>query len=91
MVTENFSKISRSLNHHCAYIDIYLQGAAETKCIINIVAIMKKLWSLGFTIHGGQSNLVPSNTKIWYSFYNLGFTVDSVVMTVSVTETKKKA
>ena len=69
-----------------AYIDdMYLQGNAKTKCVRNIVAIIKKLGSLGFTIHAGKSNLIPT-----LKLDVLRFTIDSVAMTVSLKETNKK-
>ena len=66
-------------------IYMYLQGNTKTKCVSNIVATIKKLRSLGFTIHTGKSNLVPTQ-KLDIS----GFIIDSVAMTVSLKETKKK-
>ena len=89
-----FTKISkpplaelRELKHDIsAYIDdMYLQGNTKTKCVSNIVATIKKLRSLGFTIHEGKSNLIPTQ-----KLDILGFTIDSVAMTVSLKETKKK-
>ena len=69
-----------------AYIDdMYLQGNAKTKCVSNVVAIIKKLGSLGFTIHAGKSNLIPT-----LKLDVLRFTIDSVAMTVSLKETNKK-
>ena len=64
---------------------MYLQGSIKTKCVSNIVATIKKLRSLGFTIHVGKSNLIPTQ-----KLDILGFTIDSVAMTVSLKETKKK-
>ena len=77
----------RELKHDIsAYIDdMYLQGNTKTKCVSNIVATIKKLRSLGFTIHEGKSNLIPTQ-----KLDILGFTIDSVAMTVSLKETKKK-
>ena len=65
--------------------DMYLQGNTKTKCVSNIVATIKKLRSLGFTIHAGKSYLIPTQ-KIDI----LGFTIDSVAMMFSLKETKKK-
>ena len=64
---------------------MYLQGSIKTKCVSNIVATIKKLRSLGFTIHAGKSNLIPTQ-----KLDILGFTIDSVAMAVSLKETKKK-
>ena len=77
----------RELKHDIsAYIDdMYLQGNTKTKCVSNIVATIKKLRSLGFTIHAGKSYLIPTQ-KIDI----LGFTIDSVAMMFSLKETKKK-
>ena len=50
--------------------DMYLQGNTKTKCVSNIVATIKKLRSLGFTIHAGKSNLIPTQKIIHFRFYN---------------------
>ena len=78
----------RKLKHDIsAYIDddMYLQGNTKTKCVNNIVATIKKLRPLHFTIHAGKSNLIPIQ-----KLDILGFAIDSVAMTVSLKETKKK-
>ena len=54
---------------------MYLQGSTKTKCVSNIVASIKKLRSLGFTIHVGKSNLIPTQ-----KLDILGFTIDSVAI-----------
>ena len=64
---------------------MYLQCSPETKCVSNTVATIKKLRSLCLTIHAGKSDLIP--TQI---LDTLSFTIDSVAMTVSLKETKKK-
>ena len=64
---------------------MYLHGNTKPKCVSNIVANIKKLRSLGFTIHAGKSNLI-STQKLEI----LGFTIDSVDMTISLKEPKKK-
>ena len=65
----------RELKHDIsAYIDdIYLQGNTKTKCVSNIVATIKKLRPLGFTIHAGKSDLIPTK-----KLDILVFTIDSV-------------
>ena len=77
----------RELKHDIyAYIDdMFLQGKTKTKCVSNIVTTIKSLRSLGFTIHAEKSNLNPTQ-----KLDILGFTIDSVAMTVSLKETKKK-
>ena len=78
----------RKLKHDIsAYIDddMYLQGNTKAKCVSNIVATIKKLRPLHFTIHAGKSNLIPIQ-----KLDILGFAIDSVAMTVSLKETKKK-
>ena len=76
----------RELKYIPPYIDdMYLQGNNKTKCESNIVATIKKLRSLGFTIHEGKSNLILTQ-----KLDILGFTIDSFAMTVSLKETKKK-
>ena len=64
---------------------MYLQVNTETECINNIVATIKKLRSLGFTIHVGKSNLIPTSKSDI-----LGYTIESVATKVSSKETKKK-
>ena len=69
-----------------AYIDdMFLQGNTKTKCVSNIVTTIKSLRSLSFTIHAGKSNLNPTR-----KLDILGFTIDSVAMTLSLKGTKKK-
>ena len=50
--------------------DMYLQDNTKTKCVSNIVATIKNLSSLGFTIHTGKSNLIPTQ-----KLDILGFTI----------------
>ena len=63
---------SRELKYDIpAYIDdMYLQDNTKTKCVSNIVATIKNLRSLGFTIHTGKSNLIPTQ-----KLDILGFTI----------------
>ena len=77
----------RELKHDIyAYIDdMFLQGNTKTKCVSNIVTTIKSLRSLSFTIHAGKSNLNPTR-----ELDILGFTIDSVAMTLSLKGTKKK-
>ena len=77
----------RELKHDIsAYIDdVYLQDSTESKCISNFVATIKKLRSLGFTIHAGKLNWIPTQ-----KLDILGFTTNTVALTVSLKETKKK-
>ena len=51
----------------------------------NVVTTIKKLRSLGCTIHAGKSNLIPTQ-----KLDILGFTIDSVAMMVSLKETRKR-
>ena len=76
---------SRELKHDIpAYIDdMYLQDNTKTKCVSNSVVTIKKPRSLGFTIHKGKSNLIPTQ-----KLDILGFTIDSVAMTISLKEKK---
>ena len=55
-------------------------------CIQNILKIISSLDSLGFVIHPEKSTFLPSQ-EIEF----LGFLINSVTMTVSLTHTKKEA
>ena len=57
----------RELKHDIsAYIDdMYLQGNTKTRCVSNIVSIIKNLMSLSFTIHAGNSNLIPTQQLVF--------------------------
>lgn len=64
--------------------DSYLQGNTYEACVYNIRNTIDLLQSLGFTIHSTKSILTPTQ-KITF----LGFVIDSVNMTLEITEDKK--
>ena len=62
----------------------YLQGNSYKACFHNIENTIELLQSLGFTIHPTKSILTPTQ-RITF----LGFVIDSVQMTLEITEEKK--
>ena len=64
--------------------DQYIQGDTVESCFCSVKACIELLRSLGFVIHPEKSALLPSQ-KLEF----LGFILDSVSMTVSLTEVKK--
>ena len=67
-----------------AYIDdSYLQGQNDDECQENIDTTVELLTSLGFTVHRKKSVMTPT-TKLTY----LGFVLNSVEMTVSISPEK---
>ena len=60
-------------------------GETAKICLDNVTDTVKLLRRLGFTIHPGKSVFVPTQ-KITF----LGFIIDSVKMTITLTEGKKK-
>ena len=69
-----------------AYIDdIYLQDDTKGNCIKNILDTVTLLRSLGFTIHAKKSQFLPTQ-----ELGILGFTINSVNMTVLWKKEKKE-
>ena len=69
-----------------AYIDdIYRQDDAKENCIINIIDTVTLLRSLGFTVHAEKSQFLPTQ-----EIDILGFTINSVNMTVSLKKENKE-
>ena len=69
-----------------AYIDdLYLQGRTLEECVQNVIQTMKILESLGFVVHPDKSVFIPSHRLIF-----LGFVLDSVKMTVTLTAEKRE-
>ena len=69
-----------------AYIDdIYLQDDTKGNCIKNIIDTVTLLRSLGFTVHAEKSQFLPTQ-----ELDILGFTINSVNMTVSLKMEKKE-
>ena len=65
--------------------DFFLQAKSHSRCRDSVIASISLLQKLGFTVHPTKSQLDPSTTAIF-----LGFIIDSVAMTVSLTEEKKQ-
>lgn len=66
-----------------SYIDdCYLQGATYGECHDNVITVML-LGDLGFPIHNEKLELMPSQGF-------LGFVLNSVTMTVQLTESRKQ-
>ena len=68
-----------------AYIDdFFLGGNSKNKCEKAVSAAIQLFQELGFTVHPGKSQLQPKTVLQF-----LGFVIDSVSMTVTLTEEKK--
>ena len=65
--------------------DSLLKGDSYQECLENIVATNKLLEGLGFYVHYGKSVLSPTQRIVF-----LGFEIDTVNMTVSLTAEKKQ-
>ena len=69
-----------------AYIDdLYLQGRTLEECVQNVIQTMKILESLGFVVYPDKSVFILSHRLIF-----LGFVLDSVKMTVTLTAEKRE-
>ena len=69
-----------------SYIDdCYLQGATYGECHENVQETGRLLGDLGFPIHNEKSVLIPSQV-----FTFLGFVLNSVTMTVQLTDSRKQ-
>ena len=81
-------KYLRSKEHFpMKYIDgSLLLGEIFEICFKNIRTTFALLWELGFTIHPEKSILVPTQQIIF-----LGFVIDSVKMTITLTEERKQS
>ena len=64
--------------------DSYLQGDTYAHCLENIHATEKLLTSLGFAINHEKSVAQPAQRLLF-----LGFVLDSITMTISLTEKRK--
>ena len=73
------------MNHIISgYIDdLYLQGTTYQKCAINIIDSIQMLDKLGLVIHPEKSVFIPQQRIVF-----LGFVIDSVKMTITLTEDK---
>ena len=67
-----------------SYIDdLYLQGRTYDLCVSNVIDTFIQFDSLGFTIHPDKSVFIPSQCLVL-----LGFIIDSVAMTITLTPEK---
>ena len=67
-----------------AYIDdLYLQGSTYDDCAVNVIDNFTLFHSLGFTPHPDKSNFKPSQRMDF-----LGFTLDSIEMTITLPSDK---
>ena len=67
-----------------AYLDdLYLQGQTYDQCIANVIDTTLMLEELGFLVHPTKSVLIPTQEIIV-----LGFVINSVTMTVRLTQEK---
>jgi len=76
----------RELGHQSViYVDDgLLKGDTEVECTDNVRATTALLEILGFYIHLEKSSLIPSQTIVY-----LGFVINTVNMTISLTKKKK--
>ena len=76
----------RRLGHIIAsYIDdLYLQGKTYEECVTSVIASLQKFDELGFIIHPEKSVFNPSQTITL-----LGFIINSVKMTITLTDEKR--
>ena len=65
--------------------DLFLQGNTYDDCVNNVVATCKLLDSLGFYIHSQKSVFLPAQQIVF-----LGFVINSVTMTVTLTADKAR-
>ena len=80
------AELRKSKHNISAYIDdIYLQDDTKENCIKNIIDTVTLLRSLGFTIPAEKSQFLPTQ-----ELDILGFTINSVNMTVSLKKEKKE-
>ena len=69
-----------------SYIDdCYLQGASYGECYDNVQETVLLLRELGFPIHNDKSVLIPSQVLTF-----LGFVLNSITMTVQLTDSRKE-
>ena len=67
-----------------SYIDdLYLQGRTYDLCVSNVIDTFIQFDTMGFTIHPEKSVFIPSQR-----FVLLGFIIDSVAMTITLTPEK---
>ena len=87
----NISKIPFSILRKKGFLsvvyvdDSYLQGDDYEDCFSNVLNIIEILRSLGFTIHPEKSKFIPTQCITF-----LGFILNSVQMTITLTLEKKE-
>ena len=64
--------------------DLLLQGDTYKECLKNVLATLDALRELGFVIHIDKSVLIPTRILIF-----LGFIINTIDMTVTLTDEKK--
>ena len=80
-----FAVLRQSGHLSCVYVDdTYLQGDTYSECQQNVHDTAALLLSLGFTIHPDKSFLKPTQVIIF-----LGFVINSIEMTITLTTEKK--
>ena len=80
-----YSTLRQKGHLNVGYIDdSYLQGRDANECLLNISDTQRLLSSLGFVINGQKSSVTPAQRIIF-----LGFVLDSVSMTITLTDDKK--
>ena len=78
------SKLHEQGHISCSYIDdLYLQGKTYDKCLHNVIDTITEFSSLGFRIHPTKSIFKPKQEIVI-----LGFVINSVSMTISLTPEK---
>ena len=81
-----FAKLREEGHESVIFVDdSFLLGDTFDECLRNISATIYLLQELGFVIHPDKSILVPTQ-KLTF----LGFVIDTMCMTVTLTEEKKK-
>ena len=71
----------------CSYIDdFFLQGKTFEQCVCNVIDTFLQFDDLGFIIHPEKSVFIPSQELIL-----LGFIINSIDMTITLTPEKKLA
>ena len=81
-----FAVLRQAGHLSCVYVDdSYLQGDTYSECQQNVHDTIELLLSLGFTIHPDKSVLKPTQVIIF-----LGFVINSVEMTITLTTEKKE-
>ena len=65
--------------------DFFLKGKTREKCKLSLIEATQLLERLGFTIHPTKSKLDPETIIIF-----LGFVINSIAMTVTLTEEKRQ-